>query len=502
MKNLNSRVLSRTLKWLFILFHSLSIPFNSLKAQEKSPPGYDTSLYKKPTLPDCRPNQLALGFATIFEDSYKRFNTYGPSIQFMHPVSDKIGLTGDVGIYLGSSQGVDYTKIQLYGGINLIPPYQENIRFSPHFLLGATDISSKYTIGTFTSSSSSIGFSVLAGTNIVFPINHSNSLIARVDYNPGIGSGGLKNNFLVGIGYDFGLGCTSKHPGLSHKAGVPMGGSFEVVFPDKKEEVKTSTHPGDKPPVNTTTQEKTKCKASPLVSKLDINFKPLELAITLAKEVTNKIPRLELKVSPFKPSLTITKGEECCSDNKPPANYTEFKGSISPNAELILTLWGLPDLEKKIDCMGLQLDMVAKFKLTLSEGGEFNFGAIGKLYTAGLTDTTYRSDCPSCWYVPFSIERTLKLALIAEGGVTIGSSSGGEEEKEGIKLSGEASGSIGASFTGTYAPEICKTPKPGFHGTFNIGKCKLNLKLGFELGIIGFDYSYEYPVLDGYDFTF
>ena len=163
----------------------------------KSDPPFEVS-YTEDNLAICpcprRSNEWFIGGSTVFEDSYKRFNTYGVNIAYSHSVSEQIGITGDGGIYFGSQSGIDFTKIQVLAGISLLAGNNTGNKhlFSPHLLAGIANVRSKYS----SSSTSSSAFSVAAGTDI----NIGRSLALRGDYNPAFRSGGTAHNFRLSAG--------------------------------------------------------------------------------------------------------------------------------------------------------------------------------------------------------------------------------------------------------------------------------------------------------------
>lgn len=106
-------------------------------------------------------NLLFIGPSTILEDSYKPFNTYGPTVVFTHPLAGKLGITGNAGIYFGSGNNVDYTKFQLLGGLSLLPN-DNRISFSPHLLAGVSSVNSKYKLETMSFSNNNTGLTVAA----------------------------------------------------------------------------------------------------------------------------------------------------------------------------------------------------------------------------------------------------------------------------------------------------------------------------------------------------
>lgn len=156
-------------------------------------------------LPDFS-NDVITAVSLIYEDSYNRFFTYGINVAYIHALNPNIGITGDAGIYSGSDNGINYTKIQVLGGINLLPhPHGNNrVLFSPHLLAGIVTIHSKYKMASYSSSSSA--FSMAAGTDVAIGLNNRAAIAVRADYNPAFPSGGVAHNFRLSTGLVLRLG--------------------------------------------------------------------------------------------------------------------------------------------------------------------------------------------------------------------------------------------------------------------------------------------------------
>lgn len=428
-------------------------------------------------------NNLFAGFSTIFEDSYQRFNTYGLNLAFTHPVKNRLGITGDGGIYFGSDNGVHYTKLQLLGGISFLPLYNQynKVSFSPHVLAGISNISSKYTSNAGSFTNSNMAFSMAAGTDIFFPLNNRTGITARVDYNPTFSSGGIKNNFLVAAGVSFNIGCN-----------------------------RASTNTNEQ---NTyTTEEKVKCKASKNTKELKIAFVAIEKACKSAEEYANKIPRVDAKLQ-AKAQLTVKQGEECCIEDSPPVQYTELKGGVEGSADIKITLWGIPDINYSLKLWPVLIIAEFKCKITAGPTFKFNVDGVGKFYGELLNPVDPGPDCKSCWYLNLKEEGFIKLGVEAGGSINIyhwspfGEGEAGfninEAPDEKVEAKAEASASIGVTFNGTYrSVKGCKKPPEGPHGTFTFGKAKANLKFNVTLGPISFDPNFEFNLFDGWDVTF
>ena len=426
-------------------------------------------------------NQLFVGPSTISEDSYNRFNTYGASVAFTHPVTSRIGITGDAGIYFGSNSGVNYTKFQLLGGLSLLSlPGQDNrVSFSPHLLGGVSGVSSKYKLETNTFTNSSTGLSMAVGTDVSFPINNKTAIVARADYNPAFSSNSVKSNFRLGVGFKLNLGCRKDQAVVNNQ--------------------------------DLYTREREECKASKNTKELKISLGVLDEIIKSTEEIANKIPRVELKIF-VKPELTVKQGEECCSKDKPPVTYTELKGGVEGGYELNINLWGIPDINYSLKVWPVLF--IAEFKLKVYAGptGKIALEGVGKAY-GDLLGKDPRPDCKGCIFFNIKAEGFLRIGIKAGGGIKIyhwsplGKGKAGfdilEKPDEEIEISAEASASIGNTFNGTWAGiGDCTQPEKGLHGVFKIGKAKANLKFNVKLGPLSFDPNFEINLFDGKEFKF
>lgn len=159
---------------------------------------YDNSIrYDELDMASCPPpSELFLGFSTIFEDSYERFNTYGINLSYIHSLSAMLGIMGDAGIYFGSQNQVNFTKALVMGGISLRPGNPDgNISFHPHLLAGVSIVNAKNG-----SSSSNASFTAAAGGDLCFDISTNKGINIRADYNPVFGSGNVAHNFRASAG--------------------------------------------------------------------------------------------------------------------------------------------------------------------------------------------------------------------------------------------------------------------------------------------------------------
>jgi hypothetical protein len=341
-----------------------------------------------PVPPNCSPSNLFLGPSTIFEDNSNRFNTFGFNVAYTHPVGPRLGIMGDAGIHFGTNSGTDYTKFQLLGGVSLLPVNPNNkTLFYPHLLAGISDVTSKFTTGATSFTNNSISLALAAGTNVAFPINNKIAFVAGAYYNQTFSSGGIKNNFRVGAGVSFNIGCTQ-------------------------------TTSGNNEQNNYTTQEKYKCKASKNTKELKIGFIAVEKTCKSVEEYANKIPRVEAKIN-IKPQLTVKQGEECCSEDKPPVQYTELKGGVEGSMEVKITLWGIPDINYSLKLWPVLLIAEFKCKLTVGPQVKFNVDGVGKFYGELLNPSDPGPECKSCWYLNLKAEGFIKLGVEAGGSINI-----------------------------------------------------------------------------------
>lgn len=445
------------LRWLLIrlvtLFYSLFL-ISVIHAQKK-----------KDSASNC--SNLFAGFSSIFEDSKPRFNTYGLNAVYIRPIMPRLGLTGDAGIYFGSGGEVDYTKLQLMGGISLFPANSGNIAISPHVLAGVSNVTSKFKSPTSTFKNNSSAFTMALGGDAVIPLNNKINLGLRADVNPTFGT--------------------------QIKWNLRLGGGVYIKFGCKKPEENTA---------HTTAREE--CQASLVSRELKISLIAIEATSKSIEKIANNIPRVEAKIN-VKPQLTVKQGEECCSKDKPPVSYTELKGGVEGSFEVNINLWGIPDINYSIKIWPVLI--IAEFQCKLFAGptGKINFDGVGKFYgELGSPDPSQQ--CRACAYLNLKAEGFLRVGVKAGGKINIfhwgprkGFDVTGEPDEQ-VEASAEASAGIGNSFNGTYViAGECPKPPPGLHGTFSIGRAKANLKFNLKLGPLSFDPSFEVNLFDGFN---
>ena len=426
------------------------------------------------------PDGLLAGIGTSFEDFSERFNTYGGFLSYVHPVKSRLGVMADAGYYLGNMDAdANYSKFLLHGGLCLVPR-PGRIFISPHILAGITHDRIKYQFDNFSSTSQGTIFSLIAGTNVTIPINNKTSVVARVDYNPSFSDMETKNNFNAGLGVNINIGRA----------------------------ITKATNNENHSSYSTTTKER--CHADKNVKELKFTMTAIEDIAKSVEEVANKIPRVEAKVY-VRPEVNIRRGEECCSYDKPPATWTEIRGGVEGGFEVNINLWGLPDLNYSLKLWPVLLIAQFQCKLFWGPTGKISLEPVGKFYGELLGEK--RPDCQACFYWNLKAEGFVRVGVKAGGKVSLYHWSplakGGAgfdvtgEPDETLEVSGEASASLGETFSGTYVNDPgCQNPEQGLHGIFKLGKAKANLKFTVKLGPLSCDPSFELNIFDGFQFPF
>lgn len=411
------------------------------------------------------------GISTIFEDGgYEGFNLFGINGTFTRPIRGRIGATGDLGLYFGSQNSTKYTKLQALVGATLLPNQNTKPSVSPHLLAGISTVSSKYDFPNGESyKNSNTGFSLAAGADVNIPVTPRTMVRVRGDYNPTFGNGGTSSNIRLSAGVRINLACT-----------------------------KTTSF---------TQPETFVCKASKDTREFKTKI-PIEHIANSVQEIANKIPRVEAKVA-LNSMVTVKQGEECCSQDKPPAIYTELRGGYEGSFEININLWGIPDMNYSLKTWPLLL--IAEFKCKLFAGptGKLSAERVGRTY-AGFLGGDRRIDCRTCTYDNLKAEGAVRVGVKAGGSVKVfhwnpfnaGFDVTGPPDGQ-VELSAESTFSIGTGFNGTYANDPnCVRPQQGLHGTFFFGKGKANLKFVVKLGPFNWEPSWEWSVFDGYEYKF
>jgi hypothetical protein len=459
---------------VILLFVCFCISTSLSKAQQND------TLPKNPVFTRC--NQFYGGISTIFEDSEPdRIVTFGPNIGFTYPFTRSLGLTADAGLLFGSGNNTKYTKFQVYAGPSLLslPINNTNISFSPHLLAGYSSTKSKYEYGNSSSSYSQGNFSMLAGTNINFPIGRT-MVRGALDFNPVFSDYGTASNIRIGIGIPL----------------VACGGGSGL---------------------HTVSTTSSGCKASK-------DSKEFKTSLTMIEDVTksteaklNTIPRVEVKLN-IKAEATVKQGEECCSKDLPPAPYTEIKGGVEGNIEINFTLWGIPDIHYSLKLWPLLFITDFQCKIVAGGTGKISLEPVGKFY--GSLFGERRPDCHACMYWNLRTEVAARIGAKLGGGIYLfhykpfgggvagfdiptGNEKLTDKADEAIEVYAEAFASLGTGFNGTYTSNPdCTRPQQGIHGTFFYGKAKIDVRISVKLGPLSFDPKYEFNLFDGLTTSF
>jgi hypothetical protein len=439
---------------------------------------YDT-IPKFPLFSQCR--QFYGGLSTILEDSKPdKIMTFGPNIGFTYPINKNFGLTADAGLLFGSSNNTKYTKFQLYGGASLLSVAlgNGNVSLSPHLLAGYSNTRSKYESATEGYSQGC--FSMLAGTNINFPIGRT-IVRGTLDYNPVFAEGHMHSNIRAGIG-------------------IPL-----------------ASCPGEE--IHTMTTSRPTCKASKDTREIKASFTRFQESATSTERTLNRIPRVEVKIRAGY-EVNVKQGEACCSPDLPPASYTEFRGGLEGGIEINFTLWGIPDIHYSVNLWPFLLITDFQCKAIAGGIGKISLEPVGRFY--GELFGPGRPDCQGCWYINLKSEVAVRAGVKLGGGIYLfrytylgrGKGMGydiptGANEKlkdkadEAIEVYAEAFASVGTGVNGTYGFDPnCATPPQGVHGTFFYGKAKVEARVSVKLGPLSFDPKWEFNLFDGFTHTF
>ena len=145
---------------------------------------------------------LFAGASLISEDGYNRFFTYGVNVAYTHPIGNRLGITGDGGLWFGSNNSVNYTKAQLLGGISILPRETGGkILLTPHVLGGIVNVRAS------ANGNGSTSLSAAVGADASFRLGKTLRAAARADYNPAFAGGGVSHNFRLSLGLVFGMGA-------------------------------------------------------------------------------------------------------------------------------------------------------------------------------------------------------------------------------------------------------------------------------------------------------
>lgn len=157
---------------------------------------------------DFPKNDFFVGFSLIREDNGNNgFYTYGGEFAYTRNLCRRGGITGDVGVNFGSYNMVDYTKINILAGGTYYPIKKavpaSDFNFSLHALAGVSNIKSRYSIGSYSSSASNSYFTMDIGGGFNYYFGDKTGVGLRFGYMPAFSKGNTSNNFRVALGLDF-----------------------------------------------------------------------------------------------------------------------------------------------------------------------------------------------------------------------------------------------------------------------------------------------------------
>lgn len=251
---------------------------------------------------------------------------------------------------------------------------------------------------------------------------------------------------------------------------------------------------------------KTKCNASKTTTEEKVQFTLLSETIEKVTDIINTPGSpVELKIA-IDPTLSVKQGEECCSENKPPVVYTEWKGAVEGSGEINFRLLGIPDLKTSFDLWVFKVEAKLVAKIFIGGQGKISVGAVGKFYN-GYTGSAYNPDCPQpCRYLTLRWESYLRAGAKVQAKFSINEPESVIEDGKLVndvvkaEASAEVTASVGFDLKGTYGLDNnCVKPGPGFHGSIFLGKLKGNAKFKVQLGPIKFDFNYESIWFDGFE---
>lgn len=492
-----------------ILFCCLVVICQKTTAQEISTGRTRDKSITPAVVDDCP--KILIGGSTIFEDSYKRFNTYGLQASFTHKLNKRIGLTGDAGITIGSLDGIKYTKTQVLGGVSFLAKANpgQKIVFVPHVLAGVANVGSKSSIFGTTYANNNLNFSVAAGTDIRFAVGPKTVAAVKVDYNPTFATGGMKNNIRVGAGIYISLKDCDNIPRTRERPLPPPD------VPEKQKVCKVSDTPK---------KFKKEFDSKPITDKLE------KLVNAGTKE---KDPRFSFSL---KASVEEETGQKCCSEYGNPLSYTQTKANVGGDVGLTVPLWGVPRFGDSYRGYGFLciyefecgISFIPKLKCNLGIDNleytpsnevcrsctEYNFGINGDLTLQGKATASLKM---------FRNKNENILTGIAKGFISsVKSFFGGDDKnkKEDDKdydfditkdatfqetVNAKIAGQVGMAFSGNYRGDECPDIDgkiKGFHGNFNMGDTKMIFSAEIKTSLFNYDYKKEFLLIPGKSYPF
>ena len=425
-----------------------------------------------PGIKNSNQKSIYVGAATT-----NRFNPSGINCTYTQPIAGRVGVSGDAGIYFGNNGPVNFNKMQLLGGINLqTTTASQGLSISPHVLLGITNIHSKYKFGEGSFSYNSLGPTISIGSDFSYPVNKHLSVVAKADYQPTLITGCINHDFRFGFGIKIDFTKEKKAENVDHN---------DVV----------------------STEEKLVCKASKLTHEEKFDFEWLTKTIELAEKGLGKIPNIKAKFS-LNPFISVKRGEECCSKDKPAAPYTELKGGVEASAKVEF-VWGpFPNGELSLTIWPVKLKGELKCGIGFEPSIKLNIAPTGKFY--GELASNPRPDCKSCVYVEVKLGLSGELNIQAKLAVGVyhwhifgkgkaGFNTDGEPD-ENFEISAKAGVASSLTLTGRKVMlGDCVTPTP-WH--VKIDPLKAFLKFKVELGPLLWNPTFEVPLFDAYEADF
>ena len=156
------------------------------------------------------PDYFSVGVRYILEDSYpERFGTIGGYASYTHMFGKHWGITGDVGLTVGSQFDNDYTKLNIVAGPTFFPcdyaSFADPFSFNAHLYVGLSNITSKYNFMGNTDKNSESYFTSVIGIDGFYNFNKKLSVKAGANLNLNFQEGNTSKNYLfdLGVAYRF-----------------------------------------------------------------------------------------------------------------------------------------------------------------------------------------------------------------------------------------------------------------------------------------------------------
>lgn len=153
-------------------------------------------------------NYIFLGGSLISEDnSYQRFNTIGVEVSYTRIVcpSHRLGLTLDAGLTSGSQFNVDYSKLNVLGGVTYIPfkrmGLNNKFTFSLDALAGIASVTAKS--GSYKSTGTNLAGEL--GAKASYNLTHHFGIAAGAAINPVFARGNTSTNYRLFAGVRLGF---------------------------------------------------------------------------------------------------------------------------------------------------------------------------------------------------------------------------------------------------------------------------------------------------------